>query len=90
MTAVFFKRSLMFAIPSLLATLAIQYHEAGKLTGYEVAVNLIVFLLVGMLSEAVDSWRKRRIGKSRFALIAETAVWGVIAIGMLVFFYRMS
>lgn len=90
MTAAFFKRSLMFAIPMLLINLALQYHEGGKLTGYEVAVNLIVFLLAGVIFEAMNSWRKRRLRKSRLASIAETAVWAIIAIGLFVFFYRMS
>ncbi|PQV50057.1 hypothetical protein [Paraburkholderia sp. BL21I4N1] len=90
MTALFFKRSLTFSIPLLLINLALQYHEAGTLTGYEVAVSLVIFLLAGVLFEAMDSWRKRRIAKSRFAFIAETAVWTVIAIGLFVFFYRMS
>lgn len=90
MTTAFFKRSLMFAVPLLLINLALQYHETGTLTGYEVAVKLVVFLLAGVLFEAMDSWRKRRLGKSRFAFTAETAVWTIIAIGLFVFFYRMS
>lgn len=90
MTTAFFKRSLMFAVPLLLINLALQYHEAGTVTGYEVAVKLVVFLLAGVLFEAMDSWRKRRLGKSRFAFTAETAVWTIIAIGLFVFFYRMS
>ncbi|MFM0643691.1 hypothetical protein PQR14_05135 [Paraburkholderia bryophila] len=90
MSAAFFKRSLMFSIPLLLINLALQHHEAGKLTGTEVGVNLIAFLLAGVFFEAMGSWRKRRIQKSRFAFMAETAVWAIIAIGLFVFFYRMS
>ncbi|MFM0592720.1 MULTISPECIES: hypothetical protein [Paraburkholderia] len=90
MSAVFFKRALMWSLPAVLLNLLIQYHESGKLTASAVAVSVVIFLLGGLLFEALNSWWTRKFEKSPFSRAVSAGFWAIVAIGLFVFFYRMS
>lgn len=90
MSAMFLKRALTWSIPVFLIGLAIQYYGTGKLTGRVVTINLVIYLLAGVLFEALSGWQKRAFGQSTFARTASAGFWAIAAIGLFVFFYHMS
>lgn len=90
MPALLFKRSLTWSIPGALVCMVILYYDSGRISAYAVAVSLVVFGLTGVVFEALNIWWKRAFGTSRFALSMSALFWACMAIGLFIFFYRMS
>jgi hypothetical protein len=88
--AAYFKRSLMWSIPAVLITLAIQYYPSGNVEIYAVAITLAIFLLGGIACNGLNLLWNRVFGTSRLAFFTSVILWATLAIGLFVSFYRMS
>ncbi|WP_321816426.1 MULTISPECIES: hypothetical protein [unclassified Paraburkholderia] len=89
MLATRFKRILICLFPALFVTLALQYHRAGKIEAYGAGVTLIAFLAMYFASNRLTTLWVHVFGASRAAVNGLAVLWGVLAIGLFAFFYRM-
>lgn len=90
MHAAYFKRSLVWTIPAAVFTLAIQYYQTGKLGIYAVAINLAIFLLAGIALNGLNLFWSRVFGTGKLSSMMSAILWSALAIGLFMFFYRMS
>jgi hypothetical protein len=89
MLAARFKRILICLLPGLIVTLAIQYHRTGKVEAFGAGITLIACLSMYFASNRLNSLWVRAFGASRAAVNGLAVLWGVLALGLFAFFYRM-